>query len=74
MPPDFAQVVTLERNWNLSYIPQPDGSEEGLDMYMRPFAQLRSSSDNICAYAPCSEYYDGKSPAASDGNWGDQDY
>ncbi|KKK20303.1 hypothetical protein P175DRAFT_0502574 [Aspergillus ochraceoroseus IBT 24754] len=70
----FSQVVTLERNWNLTTLPQPDGSEEGWDQWMRPFGMLRSRHDDVCAYAPCDEYYDGKSPKAADGNWGDQDY
>ena len=66
--------MTLERNWNLSTIPQPDGSGEGWDMWWRPFGLLRAASDNICAYAPCSDYYNDESPAPADGNWGDQDY
>lgn len=49
-------------------------AEKGMDMWWRPFGMLHSSSDKICAYAPCSEYYNDESPAPSDGNWGDQDY
>ncbi|KAJ6092480.1 hypothetical protein N7486_007769 [Penicillium sp. IBT 16267x] len=70
----FSQVVTVERNWNLSTIPQPDGSGEGWDMWWRPFGMLRSAKDKICAYAPCSETYDDESTAMADSNWGDQDY
>lgn len=69
---DFSQVVTLERNWNLSTIPQPDGSGEGWDQWWRPFGSLRGTHDDICGFAPCSEYYDGKTPARSDSNWNDQ--
>lgn len=50
----FSQVVTLERNWNLSVLPQPDGSGEGWDRWWLPFGMLRSSFDPpACAYAPC---------------------
>ncbi|KAJ5489601.1 hypothetical protein N7539_004491 [Penicillium diatomitis] len=62
----FSQLVTVERNWNLSTLPG-----EGWDQWWRPFGQLRTSKDENCAFAPCSEYYDGKSPARSNSNWND---
>ncbi|EED16465.1 conserved hypothetical protein [Talaromyces stipitatus ATCC 10500] len=63
----FTQVVTLERNWNLSQF-----AGEGWDQWWRPFGQLRGTNEDICGFAPCSEYYDGKTPARADANWNDQ--
>jgi len=58
---DFTQVVTLEKNWNLSVIPQPDGSGEGWDRWWLPFGMLRTANDpEACAYAPCYDYYNNK--------------
>jgi hypothetical protein len=57
---DFSQVVTLEQNWNLGYIDQPDSSGEGWDQWWLPFGMLRpaGSTPGPCAYAPCNSYYD----------------
>ncbi|TPX12902.1 uncharacterized protein E0L32_006782 [Thyridium curvatum] len=66
----FTQLVTLENNWNLGNIPNGGG----WDTFWRPFGQLRSKTDDICAYAPCSEYPDGKSPPPADADWNDQNY
>jgi hypothetical protein len=51
----FSQVVTLERNWNLSTLPQLDGSGEGWYQWWRPFGSLRGTNDDICGFAPCSD-------------------
>ncbi|KAJ9643675.1 uncharacterized protein PV06_09142 [Exophiala oligosperma] len=50
----FSQVVTLEKNWNLTTIPQPDGSEEGWDKWFLPFGMLRTNNNPpACPYTPC---------------------
>ncbi|RJE23997.1 acid phosphatase [Aspergillus sclerotialis] len=50
----FSQIVTLEKNWDLPYIPQPDGSGEGWDQWWLPFNMLRTKNDpKACAYAKC---------------------
>ncbi|CAL5869252.1 uncharacterized protein PFLUO_LOCUS3480 [Penicillium psychrofluorescens] len=49
----FSQVVTIEQNWGLDYIPQPDGSEEGWDQWWLPFGLLRNDGQDICASSPC---------------------
>ena len=48
---DFSQVVTLEKNWDLPYIPHEGG---GWDQWWLPFNMLRTKDDpKACAYAKC---------------------
>lgn len=50
----FSQLVTIEKNWNLPNIPQPDGHGAGWDSWMLPFGMLRTERDpKACANAPC---------------------
>lgn len=37
---DFSQVTTIEKNWNLTNIPNPDGDGPQWDSWMLPFACL----------------------------------
>ncbi|KAJ5609815.1 hypothetical protein N7528_009081 [Penicillium herquei] len=52
----FSQVVTIEQNWDLGHIAQPDGSSEGWDQWWLPFGLLRNKDQKICENSPCSYF------------------
>jgi hypothetical protein len=39
---DFTQLTTLEQNWNLTKIPNPDGNGAMWDSWMLPFSKLKA--------------------------------
>jgi hypothetical protein len=39
---DFTQLTTVEQNWNLTAIPNPDGDGPMWDTWMLPFAKLKA--------------------------------
>lgn len=43
-PTDFTQLTTIEKNWNLTNIPNPDGDGPMWDSWMLPFSKLRAKT------------------------------
>jgi hypothetical protein len=39
---DFTQLTTVEQNWNLTNIPNPDGDGAMWDSWMLPFSKLKA--------------------------------
>lgn len=42
---DFTMLTTLEQNWNLTAIPNPDGDGPMWDTWMLPFSKLKVKHD-----------------------------